>query len=124
MPGAPMFGFASMDWKPDRGPDGDPVGMFAVDVAAVDHVDGEYLVRPVAYTGLEARLHGAFDLGRAGLPVSLDRPLQGVGEFPIEADDVGQIMTIHRAIPEPAAVDVDAHGLGQAEGRGDDGKGG
>src|SRR6478609_2010428 len=124
MTGAAMLGLRLGDRKSVRGTDGDPVGVFAGDVAAVDHVDGKDLVRPVAHAGLEARLHLARDLGGAGLPVRLDRPLEGVGEFPVEADAVGQVMAIHRAIPEPAAIDVDAHGLRQAEGRGDDDKGG
>src|SRR4051812_24203006 len=102
MAGAVMLGRDAADRKPDRGADGDPVGVFAGDVAAVDDVDREYLVRSVADTGLETRLHDACDLGGASLPVCLDRPLQGAGEFPIKADAVGQVMAIHRAIPEPA----------------------
>ena len=72
--------------KANRRSDGDPVGVFAGDVVAVDHVDREYLVRSVADAGLETRLDDACDLGGASLPVRLDRPLQGVGEFPIETD--------------------------------------
>src|SRR5437588_12640265 len=109
MSGAPMLGLAAADRKPDRGADGDPVGVLAGDVAAVDHVDGKYLVRTVADAGLEARLHDARDLGRASLAIRLDRPLQGVGEFPVEAEAIGQIMAVHGAIPEPAGIDVDAH---------------
>jgi diguanylate cyclase (GGDEF)-like protein len=55
MAGTVMLGLAARHWKPDRGPDRDPVGVFARDVAAVDEVDREDLVRPVAHAGLKPR---------------------------------------------------------------------
>src|SRR4030081_1079136 len=104
-------GLAVRYWKPDRGPDREPVGVFAGDVAAVDDIDRENLVGPVTHAGLKPRPDHALDIGRAGLTECLDRPLQDIGEFPVETEAISQIMPIARAVPKPAAVDIDPHGF-------------
>jgi hypothetical protein len=108
--------FAFRYWKADR----DPVGIFAHDVAAIDDIDGKYLVGPVAYAGLKPGPDHARNIGRAGLTKCLDRPLQHVGELPVEANAIEQVMPISRAVPQPAAVEVDPHGFGKPVGCRDD----
>src|SRR5439155_4087802 len=103
MTSAPMLRLGTGRREADGGAERDPVGILAGDVPAIDQVDGEYLVGPVAHAGLKPRLHHACDLRGSGLAVRLDRPLQRVGELPVEADAIGQIVPIDRAIPEPAA---------------------
>ena len=80
-------------------------------------IDRENLVGPVTHAGLKPRPDDAWGIGRAGLTECLDRPLQDFGEFPVEADAIGQIMPVDRAVPEPAAIDVDPHGFGEPERR-------
>src|SRR4030088_3816375 len=103
-------GLSVRSGKPDRGPDREPVGVFAGDVAAVDDIDRENLVGPVTHAGLKPRPDHALDIGRAGLTECLDRPLQDIGEFPVETEAIGQIVTIEGTIPKPAAINLDRHG--------------
>src|SRR3981081_3157930 len=110
-------GLAVRYGQPDRGPAPEPGGALAGDVAAVDDIDRENLVGPVTHAGLKPRPDHALDIGRAGLTECLDRPLQDVGEFPVETEAIGQIMPIDRAVPKPAAVDIDPHGFRKAERR-------
>src|SRR3981081_3229816 len=105
MAGALARGFAIGCGKPDRGADREPVGIFAGDVTAVDKIDGEDLVRPVPHTGLKPRPDDAWDIGGAGLPERLDRPLQDVGEFPVEPDAIEQVMPVDSAVPQPTGGD-------------------
>src|SRR5205814_9521368 len=93
----------------DRGTERDPIGVLAHDVAAVDQVDRENLVRPVTHAGLKPRLDHAWRIRLARLPKGFDGPLQGFRELPVEADSVGQVVSIDAAVPEPAAINVDAH---------------
>ena len=88
MAGAMVLGLAAGHRETDRGADRDPVGVFARDVAAVDHVDRENLVRPVAHAGLKSRPDHARRIRLARLAERLDGPLQGFGEFPVEADAI------------------------------------
>src|SRR6266403_2797757 len=115
MAGTLTRGLAVRYGKPDRGPDRQPVGALAVDVAAVDDIDRENLVGPVTYASLKPRPDHAWDIGRAGLTECLDRPLQDIGEFPVETEAIGQIMPIDRAVPKPATVDIDPHGFSEPE---------
>src|SRR5881398_249607 len=85
-------------WKPDRGSDRDPAGVLAGDVVAVDQVERENLVRPVANAGLEPRPRDTGDIGRASLAEGFYGELQYVGEFPVPADAVEQIMAVDRAV--------------------------
>src|SRR6266852_2032702 len=101
--------------KPDRRPDRDPVGILAQDVATIDDIDRENLVGPITDAGLKPRPDHAWDIGRAGLTECLDRPLQDIGELPVETEAIGQIMTIDRAVPKPAAIDIDPHGFRKPE---------
>src|SRR5438552_13766357 len=119
MTGTLVLGLCALDRKTDRGADRDPVGVFASDVVAVDHVDRKLFARPPAYPGLKPRPHCARYIGRTGLAERFNRPLQGVGEFPVEADAIEQIVPVGAAVPQPAAVDVDPHGLGEPPGRRD-----
>src|SRR5438270_3873828 len=112
MTGTLARGFAFRYRKPDRSPDRDPVGILAHDVAAVDDIDGKDLVGPVAHAGLKPGPDHARNIGRAGLTESLDRPLQDIGELPVEANAIEQVMPINGAVPQPAAVEVDPHGFG------------
>src|SRR4051812_35039128 len=113
MTGALARGFAFRYRKPDRGPDRDPGGILAHDVAAVDDIDGKDLVGPVADAGLKPGPDHARNIGRAGLTECLDRPLQDIGELPVEANAIEQVMPVNGAIPQPAAVEVDPHGFGK-----------
>src|SRR5437879_1198379 len=97
----------------DRGAERDPVGVLARDVAAIDQIDRENFVRPVTHAGLKPRLDHARRIRSAGLAERFDRPLQGFGELPVEPDSVEQIMAIDAAVPEPAAIQVDAHRLAE-----------
>ena len=72
----------------------------------VDEIDGKNLVGTIAYTGLKSRLQLAWDIGLARLPEGFKRQLQNVGEFPVEAYAVGQVVPIGGAIPQPAAVEI------------------
>src|SRR3954453_13756531 len=119
MPGTLACRFAFRRRKPNGGADRDPAGVLAGDVVAIDHVDGKNLVRPVAHAGLEPRPHHAWHFRRAGLAKGFDRPLQGVGEFPVEAQAIEQIVPVDDAVPQPAAVKIDPHRLGQPVGRRD-----
>src|ERR1700674_2605676 len=110
MPGPLSRGLALRDRKPDRGPDRDPIGVFTRDVAAVDDIDRKNFVGPIANTGLKPWPDHAGDVGCAGLAERLDRPLQDIGEFPVETEAVGQIMSVDGAVPQPATIDVDPHG--------------
>src|SRR5437764_1335419 len=98
--------------KADRRSDGDPVGVFAHDVSAVDDVDRKNLVGPITYAGLKPRPDYAGNIRGAGLPECLDGPLQDIGKFPVETDPVGQIVPVDRAVPKPTGIKVDAHGFG------------
>src|SRR6266567_2068271 len=98
--------------KPDRRTDRDPVGILAHDVAAVDDIDRENLVGPVTNAGLKPRPDHARNIGRAGLAECLDCPLQDIGELPVEANAIEQVMPIDVAVPQPAAVEIDPHGFG------------
>src|SRR3979409_903338 len=106
MPGALSRRLAFRDRKPDRGPDRDPVGIFAGDVAAVDEIDRENLVGPVTNAGLEPWPDHAGDVGCAGLPARPNRPLQDIGEFPVEAEAVSEVVPVGGAVPKPAAIEV------------------
>src|ERR1700686_3884247 len=99
MAGTLACGFSFRDRKADRGADRDPVGIFAGDVAAVDEIDREDLIGPVTNAGLKSGPDHAWDIGCAGLPERLDRPLQDIGEFPVETEAVGQIMPVDGAVP-------------------------
>src|SRR5258708_7704177 len=110
-------GFTVRYRKPDGRANSDPVGIFAHDVAAVDDIDRENLIGPVTNAGLKSRLDHAWDIGCAGLAECLDRPLQDIGEFPVETEAIGQIMPVDGAVPVPAAIEVDPHGLGKPESR-------
>src|SRR5215208_2206040 len=105
--------------EPDRGADRDPVGVLARDVAAVDQIDRENLVRPVTHAGLKPRLDHAWRIRLAGLAKGFDGPLQGFRELPVEPDAVHQIMAIDAAVPQPAAIEVEAHIFVEPEGRRD-----
>src|SRR6266404_3819412 len=113
MAGTLARGFTVRYGKPDRGPDRDPVGIFAMDVAAVDEIDRENLIGPVTNAGLKSRPDHAWDIGCAGLAEGFDRPLQDFGEFPVETEAIGQIMPVDDAVPKPAAIEVDPHGFGK-----------
>src|SRR3954447_20644849 len=63
-------------WKPDRGSERDPVGVFALDIAAIDQVDRENLVGPVTHAGLKPWPGHARNVGLAGLPEGFQRQLQ------------------------------------------------
>src|SRR5258708_10632509 len=106
-------GFTVWYRKPDGHANSDPVGIFARDVAAVYNVDRENLIGPVTNAGLKSRPDQAWDIGCAGLAECLDRPLQDIGEFPVETEAIGQIMPVDDAVPKPAAIEVDPHGFGQ-----------
>src|SRR3982074_3089661 len=108
-------GLAVRYGKPYRGPDREPVGVSAGEVAAVDDIDRENLVGPVTHAGLKPRPDHALDIGRAGLTECLDRPLQDIGEFPVDNEAIGQIMPIDRAVPKPAAGDIDPHWFSTTE---------
>src|SRR5712692_12031293 len=77
--------------KSDRGPDRDPVGILAGYVAAVDDIDRKNLVGPVTHAGLKPRLNDAWDIRCAGLAEGFQRQLQHIGEFPVEAQAIGQV---------------------------------
>src|SRR3981081_22931 len=111
MPGPLPRRLAFRDGKPDRGPDRDPVGIFAGDIAAVDDIDRENLVGEVTHTGLKPWPNHAGEVGCAGLAKRLDGPLQDMGEFPVETYAVAQVMPVGNAVPQPAAIDVDPHGF-------------
>src|SRR6202022_3553267 len=113
MAGTPARGFAVRYRKTDRRTNSDPVGIFARDVAAVDGIDRENLIGPITNAGLKSRPDHAWDIGCAGLAECLDRPLQDIGEFPVETDAIGEIMPTDGAGPKPAAIDVDPHGFGK-----------
>src|SRR5436305_72408 len=81
-------------WKPDRGAERDPVGVFALDIAAVDQVNGENLVRAVADAGLKPRPGYARHIRLPGLSERLQRQLEYIGEFPIPANAIEQVMSI------------------------------
>src|SRR5215208_5132184 len=103
--------------KADRGPDRDPVGVFASDVAAVNDVYRENLVGPITHACLQSRPYYAGHVSGACLAECLDGPSQDVGEFPVETDTVGQIMPVDRLVPKPTAIDVDPHGFGEPKRR-------
>src|SRR4029079_18057298 len=111
MAGALVFWFGFRRRKTDRGANRDPVGVLTRDVVAVNDIDGEYLVGPVAHAGLESRADGAWNIRRTRLPERLDRPLQGLGELPVKARAIEQIMPVGHAVPPSAAVEVDPHVL-------------
>src|SRR5216684_193599 len=113
MAGTLARGFAVRYGKPDRRANSDPVGIFARDVAAVDEIDRENLIGPVTNAGLKSRPDHAWDIGCAGLAEGLDRPLQDIGEFPVETEAIDQIMPVDGAVPKPATIEVDPHGLGK-----------
>src|SRR6202171_1212178 len=113
MPTTLARGFTVRYRKTDGRANGDPVGIFAHDVAAVDDVDRENLIGPVTNAGLKSRPDHAWDIRCAGLAECLDRPLQDIGEFPVETDAIGEIMPVDGAVPKPAAIDVDPHGFGK-----------
>src|SRR5258705_9078490 len=92
--------------KADCGPDRDPVGILAQDVPAVDEIDRKDLVGPVTDAGLKPRPDHARSIGCAGLTECLDRPLQDIGELPVEADAIEQVMPVDGAVPQPATVEV------------------
>src|SRR5712691_4622495 len=97
----------------DGGRDGEPVGVFAVDVTAVNEVDGKYIDRPPTQAGLKPRLRDrGYRLGGAGLTEYLrGEGVDVVGGSPIDSEAVGQVVAIENAVPLPAAVDVDPHHL-------------
>src|SRR5207237_9662340 len=101
--------------KANRRSDGDPVGVFAVDVPAVDDIDRKNLIGAITYAGLKSRPDYTGNIGGAGLPECLDGPLQDVGKLPVETDPVGQIVPVDREVPKPACIEVDTHGFGQAK---------
>src|SRR5947209_2305844 len=103
--------------KADRGADRDPARVLADDVVAVDHVYRKDLIGPVADAGLKPRPRHAWTIGRSGLPERFDGELQHVGELPVPANAVKQIMPIDGAVPQPAGVEVDPHHLRQPIGR-------
>src|SRR5229473_3925476 len=111
MAGTLARGFTLRYRKPDRRPDRDPVGILAHDVAAVDDIDRENLVGPVTDAALKPGPDHARNIRRAGLTECFDRPLQDIGELPVQADAIDQVMPIEGAVPQPAAVEVDPHGL-------------
>src|SRR3979490_2809059 len=113
MAGTLARGFALRYRKPDRGADRDPVGVFAGDIAAIDDIDRENLIGPVTDAGLKPRPDHAWNIRNAGLAERLDRPLQDIGEFPVETKPIGQVMPVDAAVPQPAAIDVDPHGFGK-----------
>src|SRR5260370_31119741 len=115
MAGTLTRGLAVWYGKSDRGPDREPVGVFAGDVAAVDDIDRENLVGPVTHASLKPRPDHAWDIGRAGLTECLDRPLQDIGELPVETSAIWQIVPIEGTIPKPAAIDIDPHGFRKPE---------
>src|SRR4051794_40121641 len=119
MAGALACGPAFRHRKADSGAERDPVGVLAADVVAIDQVDRKYLVRTVAHAGLESRPHHAWNIRLAGLTVGFDGPLQGVGEFPVEADPVGEVVLVDGSVPQPAAVEVNTRDFGQPERRRD-----
>src|SRR4051795_4109436 len=98
MAGALARGSAFRRWKPDRGADRDPVGVFALDVAAIDQVERENLVGPVANAGLKSRPGYARPIRRPALPEAFQRQLQAFGEFPVPADTVQQEMAVDGAV--------------------------
>src|SRR6266446_9485250 len=100
MAGTLARGFALRYGKPDRRADRDPVGILAHDVAAVDDIDRENLVGPVTDAGLKPGPDHARNIGRAGLTECLDRPLQDIGELPVEANAIEQVMPINGARSE------------------------
>src|SRR3981189_2205873 len=104
-------GFTVRDRKTDRGADRDPVGILAHDVASVYDIEREYLVGPVTDAGLKPRPDHARNIGGASLAECLDRPLQDIGELPVEANTIEQVMSIDGAVPQPAAIEVDPHGF-------------
>src|ERR1700704_2821663 len=107
MAGALACGPALGDRETDRGAKRDPVGVFAHDVVAVDQIDRKNLVGPVTHTGLESGPDPTWNIGLARVAIGLDGPLQGVGELPVKADAVGEIMPVDGAVPQPAAVEID-----------------
>src|SRR5215218_1275389 len=113
MTGAMVLRLAAGHRETDRGAERDPVGVLARDVAAVNQVDRENLVRPVTHAGLKPRLDHAWRIRLARLPKGFDGPLQGVGELPVETRAIGEEMPIGHAVPQPAAIEVDPHGFGQ-----------
>src|SRR5262245_37501784 len=114
-----VLGLGSLDREADRGADGEPARAFAGDVMPEDHIQREDFARPVAHAGLKARLHRAGGVGRSGLAERFDGPLQGIGELPVEADAVEREVLVAGAIPQPAAVEINAHRLRQTVGRRD-----
>src|SRR4029079_10689391 len=109
MAGALVFWFGFRRRKTDRGANRDPVGVLTRDVVAVNDIDGEYLIGPVAHAGLKPWPDRTRNIRGARLPERFDRPLQGLGEFPVEAGAIQQIMTVGHPIPQPAAIEVDPH---------------
>src|SRR6476469_9820236 len=104
MAGTLTRGFAARHRKPDRRPDRDPVGILAQDVVAVDEIDRENLVRAVANASLKPRPDHARMFGGARLAECLDRPLQDIGELPVESNAIEQVMPVDGAVPQPAAI--------------------
>src|SRR6266568_3554235 len=113
MAGALARGPAFRRRKADRGAERDPVGVLACYVVAVDQVDRKDLVGPVAHAGLKPRPDGTGNIRGADLAERFDGPLQGFGELPVEAGAVGQVVPVGHTIPQPAAVEIDPHVLGE-----------
>src|SRR5947207_15027418 len=85
----------------DDGRERNPVRVLALDVAAVNHVDIPSIDRSPAQAGLEPRLRDTGDLcARAGLAEDLRGECPDIVRgSPVDADPVGEVIAIHRAIP-------------------------
>src|SRR5262245_21440792 len=88
-----------------------PIGVLAVDVAAVDEIHAEFVDRTPAQPDLKTRLgHADGFLSCAHLAEDLggERP-NIVGGAPVDSGAIGCIVLFCHTVPLPTSIQVDAH---------------
>src|SRR6185436_11712327 len=100
------------------GGDRQPVPALADEIAPIDEIDVERIDRAIAQAELVARLVRAGWSGRHRLPEHLagQRP-DVVARAQVDAHAIGAVVGAEASVAKPAGIEVDARGVGEAEGR-------